>query len=223
MKLFDIILVSVIAYLVTSTAFNFAGRADPLSMRYLVPLLAGVLVACLCLLVRFRRRSQSAVSIAASVLAVLAAVVGLCLAFGAIAGKLVSFMLFGLVPFEAWRCAKAYLPAHVGLVTGAAFGLVIMLVGRGLFSLAELPAAVGFVLGGLGIVLSVVHETVAYRLAEWFGLAVADQGDDFYVLRIAPIGGAFWALVYGALGALFDRRRQRQLGPDSTVARQVRH
>jgi hypothetical protein len=214
-QLFDIILVSAIAYLVANTAFNFAGRADPRSMQYVVPLVAGVLVACLCLFVRFRRRSQSAVSIAASVLAVLGAVLALCLVFGAIAGKLVWFILFGLVPFEAWRYAKAFLPAHTGLVTGTAFGLVIMLVGRGLFSLAVLPAAVGFVLGGIGIVLSIIHETLAYRLAEWFGLAVVDQADDYYVFRIAPIGGAFWALVYGALGALLDRRRKRQLGPNS--------
>jgi hypothetical protein len=46
---------------------------------------------------------------------------GTCVNLGAIAGTPALFMVFGLIPFEAWRCAKGFLPAHTGLETVVAF------------------------------------------------------------------------------------------------------
>lgn len=165
MKFLHIILVSVIAYLVANTSLNFGGRPDPWSMLYAVPLVAAVLVACQCLFVeasqtqsvdRFERGEHGRLPRGgARCMSDLRGHHG--------QARLVRPVRTGAVGLWLW--AKALLPAHAGLVVGAAFGLVITLESRGLASLLVPPVA-GLIFGVIGYALSSIHEPLAHRLAD---------------------------------------------------------
>jgi hypothetical protein len=200
----DVIVTSIIAYLVANTAVNFAGQADPLSLQFAIPFAASVVAACLCLLVMTYHARQSTRRTVVTAIGAIAVALGADLLVSALSGKLLVFVVFGLIPFQAWRFARAGCPRHTWLATGVAFGLVITLVSRGLFSLV----VVSF-LSPLGLVgaMTAFHELAGAGLARWLGVLPATASDEDFVFRVAPISGVLWGLVYGLIGFCVDRAR----------------
>jgi len=204
MKPVDVIITSVIAYVIANTLVNLAGQAEFPSLQYVFPFAVSVFVACASLFVSADRASQSTRRAVATALGAVAAVLGADLLASTISGKLLALVLFGLIPFQAWRFARAWLPAHTWLLTFAAFGLVITLVSRGLFSLLFVPFL--FPLGLLGVVTS-FHELVGTGLTGWLGLWPTNGSDEDFLFRVAPVSGVFWGLIYGLIGLCVDRMR----------------
>jgi hypothetical protein len=204
MKPVDVIITSVIAYVIANTAVNLSGQAEFPSPQYVVPFAISAVVACVSSFVCTHRADRSTRRFVVTGLCAVAVVIGAALLASTISGKLLALVLFGLIPFQAWRFARAWLPAHTWLITFTAFGLVITLVSRGLFSLLF----VSFLspLGLLGVVTS-FHELVGAGLTEWLGLWPADASDEDFVFRLAPVSGVFWGLIYGLVGLCVDRMR----------------
>jgi hypothetical protein len=174
------------------------------SPQYVFPFAVSVFVACVGLFVSTYRADRSTRRFIVTGLCVVAVVIGAAQLVSTISGKLVALVLFGLIPFQACRFARAWLPAHTWLLTFTAFGLVITLVSRGLFSLLFVSFLVP--LGLLGVVTS-FHELVGAGLTEWLGLWHADASDEDFLFRLAPVSGVFWGLIYGLIGLCVDRMR----------------
>jgi hypothetical protein len=205
MKPFDVIITSVIAYVIANTLVNLAGQAEFPSLQYVFPFAASVFVACVSLFVSTHRANRSIRRSIVTALVAVAVVLVADLLVSTISGKLLALVLFGLIPFQTWRFARAWLPAHTWLLTFTAFGLVITLVSRGLFSL--LFVSFLFPLGLLGVATS-FHELVGAGLTEWLGLWPADGSDEDFLFRVAPVSGVFWGLIYGVVGFCVDRVRK---------------
>jgi hypothetical protein len=204
MKQLDVIITSVIAYVIANTLVNVSGQAEFPSPQYVFPFVVSVFVAFVGLFVNTRRESRSIRQSIVAGLCAVAVVICAALLLSTISGKLLALVLFGLIPFQAWRFARAWLPAHTWLLTFAAFGLVITLVSRGLFSL--LFVSFLFPLGLLGVATS-FHELVGAGLTQWLGLWPSDASDEDFLFRLAPVSGVFWGLIYGLIGLCVDRMR----------------
>lgn len=204
MKPLDVIITSVIAYVIANTFVNVSGQAEFPSPQYVFPFAVSVFVAFVGLFVSTHPASRSTRQSIFTGLCAVAVVIGAALLVSTISGKLLALVLFGLIPFQAWRFARAWLPAHTWLLTFTAFGLVITLVSRGLFSL--LFVSFLFPLGLLGVATS-FHELVGACLTEWLGLWPSDASDEDFLFRLAPVSGVFWGLIYGLIGLCVDRMR----------------
>jgi hypothetical protein len=205
MKPVDVIITSVIAYVIANTLVNLAGQAEYPSLQYVFPFVVSVFVACVSLFVSTHRANWSTRRSVVTALGAVAVVLIADLLVSTISGKLLTLVLFGLIPLQAWRFAKTWLPAHTWLLTCAAFGLVITLVSRGLFSL--LFVSFLFPLGLLGVVTS-FHELVGTGLTGWLGLWPINGSDEEFLFRVAPVSGVFWGLIYGLMGFCVDRVRR---------------
>lgn len=205
MKLLDVIVTSVIAYVIANTFADVSGQAEFPSPQYVLPFAVSVFVACVGLFFSAHRTDRSARQSIVTGLCAVAVVIGADLLVSTVSGKLVALVLFGLIPFQAWRFAQAWLPAHTWLLTFTAFGLVITLVSRGLFSL--LFVSFLFPLGLLGAATS-FHELVGAGLTDWLGLWPSDASDEDFLFRLAPVSGVFWGLIYGLMGFCIDRMRK---------------
>jgi hypothetical protein len=135
MKPLDVIITSVIAYVIANTFVNVSGQAEFPSPQYVFPFAVSVVVAFVGLFVSTHSANRSTRQSIVTGLRDVAVVICAALLVSTISGKLLALVLFGLIPFQAWRFARAWLPAHTWLLTFTAFGLVITLVSRGLFSL----------------------------------------------------------------------------------------
>jgi hypothetical protein len=204
MKPLDVIITSVIAYVIANTLVNVSGQAEFPSPRYVFPFAVSVVVAFVGLFVSTHRANRSTRQSIVTGLRDVAVVICAALLVSTISGKLLALVLFGLIPFQAWRFARAWLPAHTWLLTFTAFGLVITLVSRGLFSL--LFVSFLFPLGLLGVATS-FHELVGAGLTEWLGLWPSNASDEDFLFRLAPVSGVFWGLIYGLIGLCVDRMR----------------
>jgi len=204
MKPLDVIITSVIAYVIANTFVNVSGQAEFPSPQYVFPFAVSVVVAFVGLFVSAHSANRSTRQSIVTGLRDVAVVICAALLVSTISGKLLALVLFGLIPFQAWRFARAWLPAHTWLLTCTAFGLVITLVSRGLFSL--LFVSFLFPLGLLGVATS-FHELVGAGLTEWLGLWPSDASDEDFLFRLAPVSGVFWGLIYGLIGLCVDRMR----------------
>jgi hypothetical protein len=204
MKPLDVIITSVIAYVIANTFVNVSGQAEFPSPQYVFPFAVSVVVAFVGLFVSTHSANRSTRQSIVTGLRDVAVVICAALLVSTISGKLLALVLFGLIPFQAWRFARAWLPAHTWLLTFTAFGLVITLVSRGLFSL--LFVSFLFPLGLLGVATS-FHELVGAGLTEWLGLWPSDASDEDFLFRLAPVSGVFWGLIYGLIGLCVDRMR----------------
>ena len=119
-------------------------------------------------------------------------------------------LLLAIVPIAAYRFASRRYPAHLFLVTGLALGSVIAPFSLGLYGVYFIPY-VGLLPGMLGLLLVMIHSAPGFHLARLLGIVspaeiIAGNGEPLFVLLNALI----WAFVYGSLGALIDRMRQRK-------------
>jgi hypothetical protein len=119
-------------------------------------------------------------------------------------------LLLALVPIVAYRFTRRRDPAHLLLVSGLALGAVIAPFSIGLYATFFIPY-VGLAPGMLGLLLVTIHSAPGFHLARLLGIVspaeiIAGNCNLCFVL----LNAAIWALVYGSLGALVDRLRQRK-------------
>jgi hypothetical protein len=116
-------------------------------------------------------------------------------------------LLLAVVPVVAWRFSRRRAPAHVWAITGVAFGLVISPLSLGLYStyfIGVLPT------GLLGLLSTLFHGSPGYDAAVWLGLVPSHEVvSGVGHVYVEVLSGAFWAVVYGLLGATIDWLRLR--------------
>ena len=117
---------------------------------------------------------------------------------------LLLLLLFAVVPWVAWRYARTHTPRYVGLVTGAAFGLVISPFSLGLYA-TYFAGPFGLPTGMLGLVSTLFHGPPGFHAAHWLGLVPSNEvASGVGSIYVEVLNGLFWATVYGALGLVVD-------------------
>lgn len=110
---------------------------------------------------------------------------------------------FAVLPLGVWLFARSFMARQTGLVTGAAFGLVIPLLSEltlWFFGEGEFFPELSYV----GALFVLFHTKPAYFLIHLFEIHIPYwlQGYYFYL----PLG-VFWAAIYGYIGLRVDRAR----------------
>ena len=111
-----------------------------------------------------------------------------------------------IVPVVTRYWSQRNLTTNSWALTGAAFGCVIAPASLGLYSTYYL-GPVFFVTGLVGLALASFHGLPGYQMAPYLGLI--EPGNVVSGIPHIPVevaNGFFWALVYGGIGVVLDRR-----------------
>jgi hypothetical protein len=114
-----------------------------------------------------------------------------------------------LLPPIAFLVVKRWMPSRVGLATGLAFGLIVI---PSLFLLSIIVmmlAEAGWFQHG--IVYTIVgHLMEAVQVLWWFHQAPWEILASYLGLRTQTTNIVVWTIVYGTIGHLFDRWRNKR-------------
>ena len=113
------------------------------------------------------------------------------------------------LPIGAYIWAKKNKPEKKFSITLLVFGLIIAPLSLGLYSTYFL-GPYGIVTGMIGLISSMFHGTPGYHISLNLGLipfGVTVKGTS--QLLVGIVNGAFWGLLYGAIGYGIDRFRNR--------------
>lgn len=97
-------------------------------------------------------------------------------------------------------------PEYKYMFTGIAFGAIVAPLSIGLYAWFHL-SIFGIIPGGIGFVLSLIHEPPGYQAAVALGLV--QKGEVVSSLSqhisVEALNGVFWSVIYGLLGYLLDQ------------------
>jgi hypothetical protein len=121
--------------------------------------------------------------------------------------KSLFLILLVAIPYVVYRWAKTNRPAKTGLLTGATFGFVVSPVSLGLYLLGFLLPLIGMLPGLVGLLLTMFHGAPGYQLSILFGFqerGVVVDGTRYLWENV--LDGMFWAVTYGLIGFIFDKK-----------------
>lgn len=125
-----------------------------------------------------------------------------------------------LIPVMAYLFAKKYRPESAFSIIGISFGLIAAPFSFGLygfywisgFSIILFPL---MFVGLGGLLLTSFHGSPGFDIATHLGYRMPRTVVDSYeAVIITIINGVFWAVVYGFLGFLIDKFRNRKLNKE---------
>ena len=125
------------------------------------------------------------------------------------------FLLLIIVPLIGYKWAKKYNKRKLWTITCASLGAVVSPLAYGIYGigmyLAFLQPYIGLVFIAIAGAIFFFHSAVGYKAAIILGIqtpAVVTSGmDDIW---IDLINGIVWGAIYGLIGYLIDRVRNRQ-------------
>ena len=122
--------------------------------------------------------------------------------------------LLWLIPLITWLSTRNVPQIKKSTIRGISFGLVVSPASMGLYTL-YFVGPIAAISGMVGLVLTMLHESVGYNLAITFNLIPSHTvitGSER--LPVVIINSFFWAFIYGFLGltwGYFKNKRKKAL------------